>query len=87
MGFLCMFQKRFDEAIAYFKRALDAPITNERKQMYCYEQLAAIYAEIGDKAKSRDCYSRVLGFYNRYWIPEQSREKVNRIEKLLRNGN
>jgi len=86
MGFLHMFQKRFDEAVKYFKRALEAPITNESKQMYCYEQLATIYAEIGDEAKSRDCYSRVLGFYNRYWIPEQSREEVNRIEKLLRNG-
>jgi len=87
MGFLCMFQERFDEAIAYFKRALDAPITNERKQMYCYEQLAPCYAEIGDEAKSRDCCSRVLEFYNRYWIPLQSREEVNRIEELLRNKN
>jgi tetratricopeptide (TPR) repeat protein len=85
MGFLRMFQKRFDEAVTYFKKALKAPITNERKQMYCYEQLAAIYAEIGDEAKLKDSYSRVLEFYNRYWIPEQSRREVNRIEKLLRN--
>jgi tetratricopeptide (TPR) repeat protein len=75
MGFFYMNQKRYDEAIDYFKRALDARITNERKQMYCYEQLAAIYAEIGDEAKSRDCYSMVLDFYKRYWIPNQSRER------------
>jgi len=87
MGFLRMYQKRFDEAIEYFKKALEATITNERKQMYCYEQLAAIYAEIGDKSKSRDCYSTVLGLYNRYWIPEESKEEVNRIEELLRNRN
>jgi Tfp pilus assembly protein PilF len=37
MGFLHMYQKRFDTAIAYFNRALDAPITNESKQMYCYQ--------------------------------------------------
>ncbi len=85
MGFFCMFQKRFDEAIEYFERALDAPITNESKQMYCYQQLAPCYAEIGDEAKSRDCYSRILEFYNRYWIPKQSRGEVKRIEELLRN--
>jgi tetratricopeptide (TPR) repeat protein len=85
MGFFYMYQKRYDEAIDYFKRALDVRITNERKQMYCYEQLAAMYAEIGDEAKSRDCYSRVLEFYKRYWIPEQSMKEVNRIEILLRN--
>jgi tetratricopeptide (TPR) repeat protein len=83
MGFLRMFQKRRDDAVEYFKKALEAPITNERKQMYCYEQLAAIYAEIGEEAKSRDCYSKVLGFYNRYWIPERSRKEVNRIKELL----
>jgi tetratricopeptide (TPR) repeat protein len=37
MGFLHMYQKRFDKAIEYFNRALDAPITNESKQMYCYQ--------------------------------------------------
>ena len=87
MGFFYMYQKKFDEAVKYFKRALAAPITNERKQMYCYEQLAAIYTEIGDEAKSRDCYSRVLDFYNRYWISDQSREEVKRIEELLSNRN
>jgi len=86
MGFYYMYQKRFDKAIDYFERALGATITNERKRMYCYEQLGAIYDEIGDEAKSKDCYTRVLEFYNRYWIPEQSREEVNRIEKLLRDG-
>jgi len=85
MGFLRMFQERFDEAIVYFNRALEAPITNERKQMYCYQQLAPCYAEIGDEVKSRECYSKVLEFYNRYWIPEQSRKEVKRIEALLRN--
>ncbi len=85
-GFYYMYQKRFDKAIEYFSRALDATITNERKQMYCYEQLAHCYAEIGDEAKSRDCYSSILEFYNRYWIPKQSREEVKRIEELLRNG-
>jgi len=85
MGFFCMYQKIYDEAIEWFNRALDAPITNDRKQMYCYEQLAHCYAEMGDETKSRDCYSKVLEFYNRYWIPEQSREEVNRIEELLRN--
>ncbi len=85
MGFFCMYQKRYDEAIEYFKRALDARITNERKQMYCYEQLATIYAEIGDEAKSRDCYSRVLEFYKRYWIPEQAQEKVKMMERKLGN--
>jgi len=87
IGFFYMYQKRYDKAIEYFKKALKAPITNERKQMYCYEQLAAIYSEIGDEAKSRDCYSRILEFYSRYWIPLQSREEVNRIEELLRNKN
>ncbi len=85
MGFLRMFQERFDEAIVYFNKALEAPITNERKQMYCYEQLAAIYAEIGDEVKSKECYSKILEFYNRYWIPEQSKKEVKRIEKLLSN--
>jgi tetratricopeptide (TPR) repeat protein len=85
MGFYYMYQKRFDKAIEYFNRALDAPITNERKQMYCYEQLAPCYVEIGDEAKSRDCYSRILEFYNRYWIPKGSREEVKRIEELLKH--
>jgi hypothetical protein len=40
MGFLYMAQEKYDDAIAYYEKALDAPITNERKRMYCYEQLA-----------------------------------------------
>ena len=86
-GFYYMYQKRFDKAIEYFNRALNAPISNERKQMYCYEQLAPCYAEIGDEAKSRNCYSRILEFYNSYWIPKQSKEEVKRIEELLKNKN
>ena len=85
MGFYCMFQKRFNEAIAYFEKALEAPITNESKQMYCYQQLAKIYAETGEEAKLRDCDARILGFYNKYWIPEYSREEVKKIEKVLKN--
>jgi len=87
MGFFYMYQKNYEEAINYFKKSLDTRITNESKQMYCYEQLAAIYTEIGDVTKSKDCYSRVLDYYNRYWIPEQSREEVNRIEELLETKN
>jgi len=87
MGFFYMYQKNYEEAINYFKKSLDTWITNESKQMYCYEQLAAIYTEIGDVTKSKDCYSRVLDYYNRYWIPEQSREEVNRIEELLETKN
>lgn len=85
MGFFYMYQKRYDEAIAYFNRALEAPITNESKQLYCYQQLALCYAEIGEEVKSKDCYARILEFYNRYWIPERSRKEVKRIEELLKN--
>jgi hypothetical protein len=40
---------------------------------------------MGDEAKSRECCSRVLEFYNRYWIPKQSRDEVKRIKEILRN--
>jgi len=85
MGFLYMNQEKFDEAIQYYEKAVYAPITNERKRLYCYEQLATAYAEIGDETKSLDCYRKALDLYNSYWIPKQSREKVDRIEGVLKN--
>ncbi len=85
MGFLCMDQGKHGEAIEYYEKALDAPITNDRKKLYCYEQLADAYAEIGDEAKSKYYYLKVLDYYKRYWIPKQSREQVNRIEELLKD--
>ena len=87
MGFLYMDQGRFDEAIEYYKRALDAPIINDRKKLYCYEQLAAAYSEIDDESAALDCYRAALDFSKRYWIPKQSREKVHMMEKKLGNRN
>lgn len=86
-GDFYMNHKRYGEAIQYFQEALNAPINNDTKRLYCYEQLAIAYNEIGDETKSMDYYNKVLDLYNSYWIPKQSREKVNRIEKLLRNKN
>jgi len=85
MGFLYMNQKKYVEAIKYYQKAVNAPITNERKRLYCYEQLATAYAEIGDENKSLDCYRKALDLYNSYWIPENLIENVNKMEKLLRN--
>jgi tetratricopeptide (TPR) repeat protein len=87
MGFLYMNQEKLDEAIEYYIKALNAPITNERKRLYCYEQLATAYAEIGDESKSLDCYRKALDLYNSHWIPKQSREKVDGIEEVLNNKN
>ncbi len=87
MGFLYMNQEKFEEAIEYYEKALIAPITNERRRLYCYEQLATAYAETGDELKLLDCYRKALDFYNRYWIPKQSREKVDAIEEALNNEN
>lgn len=85
MGFLYMNQKKYVEAIKYYQKAVNAPITNERKRLYCYEQLATAYAEIGDENKSLDCYRKALDLYNSYWIPENLIENVNKMENLLRN--
>ena len=84
MGFLYMDQGNFDKAIEYYERALDAPITNDRKKLYCYEQLAAAYSEIGNVSKALDYYRAALDFYNRYYIPKHAREKVDMIENRLR---
>lgn len=86
-GFLLMNQEKFNEAIEYYEKALNASITNDRKRLYCYEQLASAYAEIGDNAKSLECYRKALEFYRGYWIPQQSKEKIERIEELLRSEN
>jgi len=85
MGFLYMNQEKYDEAIEYYEKALIAPITNERKRLYCYEQLATAYAEIGNEVKLLDCYRKALDLYNSYWIPENLIENVNKMEKLLRD--
>jgi tetratricopeptide (TPR) repeat protein len=85
MGFLYMNQEKYDEAIEYYEKALIAPITNERKRLYCYEQLANAYVEIGDEVKLLDCYRKALDLYNSYWIPENLIENVNEMEKLLRD--
>lgn len=83
MGFLYMNQDKYDEAIAFYEKALKAPITNDRKRLYCYERLAAAYAEIGDEAKVMDCSRRALELYERYFVPKRSSGTVDRIKKLL----
>jgi len=85
MGFLYMYQDEPEKAIEYYRKALEVSITNDRKRLYCYEQLAAAYAEIGDEIMSLECNRKALDLYNRYWIPEHSRENVHRIEELLRH--
>jgi hypothetical protein len=85
MGFLYVYQGELEKAIKYYRKALDASITNDRKRLYCNEQLAAAYAEIGDEITSLKFYRKALNIYNSYWIPEKSREKVHRMEELLRN--
>jgi tetratricopeptide (TPR) repeat protein len=87
MGFLHMNQGRSDAAVEYYKKALDVPITNDRKKLYCYEQLAIAYSELGNEPAVLDCYRAALDFYKGYWIPEQAREKVKMMEKKLEKGN
>lgn len=87
MGFLYVDQGKFDAAIEYYERALDAPIINDRKKLYCCEQLAAAYSEIGDESRALDYYRAALDFYSRYWIPKQAQEKVDMIEERLRHRN
>jgi tetratricopeptide (TPR) repeat protein len=87
MGDLCINQKKYEEAIEHFQEALNALFNNDAKRLYCYEQLAIAYNEIGDESKSLDCYRKALDLYNSYWIPKQSKEEVNRVEELLRNRN
>ncbi|MDH4212274.1 MAG: C45 family autoproteolytic acyltransferase/hydrolase, partial [candidate division WOR-3 bacterium] len=77
MGFLCVDQGKFDAAIEYYERALDAPITNDRKKLYCCEQLATAYSEISDESRVLDYYQAALDIYNRYYIPKNAREKVD----------
>jgi tetratricopeptide (TPR) repeat protein len=84
MGFLYMNQKRYVEAIEYYRKAVNAPISNERKRLYCYEQLATAYAEIGDETKSLDCYRKALDLYDSYWIPENMIEDVNKIREITK---
>jgi tetratricopeptide (TPR) repeat protein len=74
MGFLYMNQEKYEEAIACYEKALAAPISNDRKRMYCYEQLAAAFAEIGDEAKVMDCNRKALELYERYFVPNDRRK-------------
>ncbi len=85
MGFLRMDQGRVDEAVEYYEKALNAPVTNDRKRLYCNEQLATAYAGIGDETKSADHYRKALDLYNKYWIPKRSREQVDKIVELLKD--
>jgi tetratricopeptide (TPR) repeat protein len=87
MGFLCIDQERYNEAIEYYEAALNATMTNDRKRLYCYEQLAGVYAEIGDEVKSMECSRKALDLYERYFIPKQSSGNVDRIREALREKN
>jgi tetratricopeptide (TPR) repeat protein len=87
MGFLCIDQERYNEAIEYYKAALNAPITNDRKRLYCYEQLAGVYAEIGDEVKSMECNRNALDLYERYFVPKQSSGNVDKIREILGEKN
>ena len=85
MGDLYKNQKKYDEAINYFQNALNAPINDDNSRVYVYEQLAILYNEIGDEAKSRIYYKKALDLYHSYWIPEHLREKVKEMEELVRS--
>ncbi len=85
MGDLYKNQKKYDKAINYFQKALNAPINDDRSRVYVYEQLAILYNEIGDEAKSKDYYKKALNLYNSYWIPENLIAKVKEMEELVRN--
>ena len=85
MGDLYKNQKKYDEAIDYFQKALNASINDDRSRVYVYEQLGILYNEIGDEVKSKDYYKKALNLYNSYWIPENLTEKVKEMEELVRN--
>jgi hypothetical protein len=85
LGDLYIIYKKYDRAIECFQEALNAPINNDTKRLYCYEQIAIAYNEVGDESMAKQYYTKVLDLYNEYWIPEQSLEKVKRIKELLAN--
>jgi tetratricopeptide (TPR) repeat protein len=87
MGDLYKNQKKYDDAIKYFKKALEAPISDDESRAYIYEQLALIYHEIGDETELRNYGQKALNLYKSYWVPEYLEKNVNRMEKLLKNKN
>jgi tetratricopeptide (TPR) repeat protein len=87
MGDLYRNQEKYDEALYYYLKAIDAPINDDRSRVYVYEQIALIYHEIGDEAMSMEYSKKALDLYKSYWIPEHLLENVNKLEKLLSNKN
>ena len=85
MGYFYMDQQKFEKAVEYYEKALNVPIINDSKRLYCYEQLATAYDRLDNKAKVLDCNRKALKLYESYWIPEENLERVNKIRELIKN--
>ena len=75
-------EKKYDEAIAEYMRALDSNIQCEYYQVETDEHLALVYHSLGNTDRAAEFAEKALNIHRQYWIPDYMNEKIQKLEKI-----
>ena len=75
-------EKKYDEAIAEYLRALDSKIQCEYYLAVTNERLAVVHSSVGKKDSAAEYAIKALDLHNQYWIPEGLNERIQKLERI-----
>jgi len=83
-GLILEKQKKYNEAIIEYKKALDCKINCDYSMALAYEHLAFAYENIGSNDYAKEYAIKALEINNQYWIPTWFNERIDKLKKIAK---
>lgn len=77
-------EKKYDEAVVEYLRALESNIQCEYYQVETDEHLALIYHSLGNMDRAAEFAKKALNIHRRSWIPDYMNERIQKLEKIIK---
>ena len=77
---------RNEEAVAYYQKALAAPLVNEYEKAFWFESLAWLYEKIGNRGQALEYARESLEKFGRFGKPPGMEKRIRELEKLIHSG-
>jgi len=75
-------QHKMEQALAYYRKALNCPLKNPYVEAYLYEMLASVSKDIGSLDDARRFARNALDLYSRYGTRPYMQERISKLKKL-----